>query len=71
MNKTLRFSVELTFADKITDDDQILEIAQNIADAIKHSAHSSVIAPESSDTYTEIIRVTPQWINKTIIEHII
>jgi hypothetical protein len=71
MHKTLTFSVEITFADKITDDNQIIEIAQNIADAVKQQAQHGNIVSEDSDTYSEIVRVTPQYINLTIIEHII
>jgi len=71
MHKSLTFSVEITFADKITDDDQILEIAQNIADAVKQQAQHGNIVSEDSDTYSEIVRVTPQYINLTIIENII
>jgi len=67
--KSLSFRVEIDFESEIVDDNDIMEVAQNIARAIKNEANSGAIAPENGDTYTEIIRVTPQYIAKTIIEH--
>jgi SAM-dependent MidA family methyltransferase len=71
MSKDLTFRVELSFSSKITDDDAIMEIAQKIADAIKHECnHGMGIAPDYGDAYTEIVRVTPNYLNKTVIEHV-
>jgi len=69
MSKDLTFRVELTFSEKVTSDDDIMEIAQNIADALKSHANTAGLAPEGGDSFTEIIRVTPNYLNKTIIEH--
>ena len=71
MSKDLTFRVELTFNTKIVSDDEIMEIAHNIARAIKNEAENGVgISPEYSDNYTEIIRVTPNYLNTTVIEHV-
>ena len=65
--KTLNFTVSLTFADKITDDSDILEIASNIARAIRNEVENGQgIATDFSDTYTTEIEVTPQFIDETI-----
>lgn len=60
--KTQTFTVKLTFSEKMTSDEDIKEIAQNIADAIKHAADTSGIAPEEADGYTTEIEVTPQFL---------
>ena len=65
--KTLNFTVSLTFADKITDDSDILEIASNIARAIRNEVENGQgITTDFSDTYTTEIEVTPQFIDETI-----
>lgn len=71
MNTTQRFIVEIVTADKITDDNEVNEMAQNIADAIADKCrHGYVgIAPENSDTYVEIIYVKGWYQDKQIIEH--
>lgn len=70
MAKDLSFRIELTFADKVDDDKDIMEIAQNIARAIVAETNGQGIAPQNGDTYLEIVRVTPQYLNKTVIEHV-
>ena len=71
MNTTQRFIVEIVTADKITDDNEVNEMALNIADAIADKCrHGEVgIAPENSDTYVEIIYVKGWYQDKQIIEH--
>jgi len=68
--KDLVFRVELSFADDVSDDKDVMEIAQRVAQAIVDGANGRGIAPENGDTYLEIVRVTPNYLNKTIIEHI-
>jgi hypothetical protein len=66
MNK-LNFVVSLTFADKITDDQDILEIANNIARAIKNEVENGQgITTDFSDTYTEKIEVKPQFLDDIV-----
>jgi hypothetical protein len=65
--KKLNFTVSLTFADKITDDTDIMEIASNIARAIKNEVENGQgITTDFSDTYTEKIEIKPQFIDETI-----
>jgi hypothetical protein len=71
MSKNLSFTVTLEFADKITDDNDILEIASNIARAIKNEAeHGHGITTDFSDTYTKTISVKPQFIDEVITQEI-
>jgi hypothetical protein len=67
MSKDLTFRVELTFSGKIVSDDEVMEIAQKIANSLEHEVNTGGLAPEDSDIFTEHIRVTPQYVNKTII----
>jgi hypothetical protein len=66
---TQRFIVEIVTEDSITDDNEINEMAQNIADAIKHGADTSGIVPEASETFTKNIYVKGWYSDKQIIEH--
>jgi hypothetical protein len=70
MSKDVTFRVELSFESNIERDEDVMEIAQNIARAIVAEAKSNFIAPDNGDTYLEIVRVTPQYLNQTIIEHV-
>lgn len=68
MSKDLVFRVEITFADKVVSDDEVNEVAQNIMRALESEVNSGIgLAPENSDTYTQHIRITPQYVNKTLI----
>ena len=71
MSKTLTFSVSVTFEDKITDDNEVLEVAQNIARAIELECGGMGIAPESSETFTRSVEVTPQFINQSVLKEIV
>lgn len=67
MSRKLTFSVTLTFESSINDDNDILEIAKNIARAIKSEADNGQgIVTDFSDTYTEKVEVKPQFIDETI-----
>jgi hypothetical protein len=70
MSKTISFRVEVTFADNVEKDEEIMEIAQNIARAIKLETNGEGISPRNGDTYTREIRVTPWCLDKTIIENV-
>lgn len=56
--ETLDFKVSLIFEDKIVDDNEIAEIAKNIANALKHEANTAGLAPEESETFTRKIVVS-------------
>ena len=71
MSKDVTFRVELTFESNIERDEDVMAIAQNIARAIVLETNGQGISPQDGDTYLEIVRVTPQYLNKTIIEHVI
>jgi hypothetical protein len=67
MSKKLTFSVTLTFESAINDDNDILEIASNIARAIKNEANTGMgITTDFSDTYTEKIEVKPQYLDEVV-----
>jgi hypothetical protein len=72
MKKSLSFNVEIEFESEIVDDNDIMNVAENIALAIKDGTNSyRGIAPTNGDTYSTIVRVTPQYINKTITEDLV
>ena len=56
--KTLIFKVEITFSDKIVDDNEINEISANIADSLVHEADTIGIVPENCEGFTEQINVS-------------
>jgi len=56
--KSLTFEVTLTFCEKIESDDEILEVGNNILNAlVGEISHGNGIAPQSSDNYTEEIQI--------------
>jgi hypothetical protein len=67
--KTIAFIVEIQVSDKISDDNEINEMSQNIADAIVHASGTAGICPEASEAYTEIVYVKGWYSDKQIIEH--
>ena len=69
MNRTTRFIVEIVTEDRIDDDNEKNEMAQNIADAIISHANSAGITPENSETFTKIVYVKEWYSDKQIIEH--
>jgi len=60
--KTQTFTVTLTFSEKMASDEDIKEIARNIADSLSHTAHTAGLAPDGADGYTTVIEVTPQFL---------
>jgi hypothetical protein len=71
MNKSISFRVELTFESNIERDEDIMNVAQNIARAIVAETNGQGISPQDGDTYLEVVRVTPWYLNKTVIEHVV
>lgn len=69
MSKTQAFIVELTFESNIERDEDLMAIAQNVARAIVAETNGQGIAPQDGDTYLEVVRVTPWYLNQTVIEH--
>lgn len=69
MSKSVSFRVELTFESNIERDEDLMAIAQNVARAIVAETNGQGIAPQDGDTYLEEVRVTPWYLNKTVIEH--
>jgi hypothetical protein len=70
MSKTTqRFIVEIVTEDPIVNDNEINEMAQNIANAIVNEANASGIVPEDSETFTKIVYVKGWYQDKQIIEH--
>lgn len=70
MNTTNRFIVEIVTEDSIYNDNEIDEMAQNIANAIVEKANSGYIVPENSETFTKIVYVRGWYSDKQIIEHV-
>lgn len=70
MNKTQKFIVEIVTEDSINDDNEINEMAQNIAEAIVAGINSDKgITPQDSETFTKIVYVKGWYSDKQIIEH--
>lgn len=70
MSNTTRFIVEIVSSEKITDDHDIDEMAQRIANAIVNGANGFGIHPDGSDAYTEIVYVKGWYSDRQIIEHL-
>jgi len=67
MSRKLTFTVTVEFADKVVDDNEVIEVAENIARAIVDESQSGMgIAPEESETFLESVEVKPVFLDKTI-----
>ena len=67
MSRKIQFTVSITFSEKVTDDQDILDIAKNIAIAIKNEAvEGNGITTDFTDAFTEEIEVKPQFLDKVI-----
>lgn len=64
--KKVQFTVTVEFEDNINDDNDIMEVAGNIANAIVYYADGMGIAPENSDTYTKAVTVKPQLLDQEV-----
>jgi hypothetical protein len=72
MSRKQTFIVTLEFADKITDDNDVMEIASNIARAIKNEANNGQgITTDFSDTYTTGVSVKPQFLDEVVTINIV
>jgi len=69
-NNTTRFIVEIVTSEKITDDHDIDEMSQRMANAIVNGDREFSICPADSDTRTEIVYVRGWYNGKQIIEHV-
>lgn len=67
---TQRFIVEIVTEDPIVDDNEVNEMAQNIANGIVNEANGQGIVPEASETFTKIVYVKGWYQDKQIIEHV-
>lgn len=69
MNKILKFEVSIVFSDDIVDNEDIMNVAENIARAIKSEAnHGEGIAPENTDAFTKIVEVRPENLDNVILK---
>jgi len=68
MSKKVKFVVELEFEDSISDDNEIKEIAKNIAEALKHAANTYGLAPEKSETFTKSVIVSERGLELSTIK---
>lgn len=66
--KKLTYTVILEFEDNINADEEIMEVGQNIANAIVHDVKTCGIVPEASETFTKSVTVKPQFIDSEITE---
>jgi len=67
MSRKLTFSVTIEFTDKISSDDDVMEIRDNILRAIVDEADRGLgIAPDGSDTSTKVVTVKPQFLDEEI-----
>lgn len=64
--KKLQFTITVEFEDNINDDNDIMEVAGNIANAIIFYADGMGIAPENGDTYTKAVTVKPQFLDQEV-----
>lgn len=71
MSKTQAFRIELTFESNIESDEDLKAIAENVARAIVTEVNGGGIAPQDGDTYLEEVRVTPWYLNETVIKHVV
>lgn len=70
--KTLSFTVTIEFADSIYDDNQTIQVAENIAEAIVMEATNNMgIAPEDGDTYMTSVTVKPMFLDTEIHKNVL
>jgi hypothetical protein len=70
--RTLTYTVSVTFADNIYDDAEIVDVAKNIARAIiAESTDGEGIAPAETDNYLESVKVKPEHLDSQVFEKVI
>jgi len=56
--KSIELKVTIEFEDDISSDNELMEVAQNVRDALVHDCDNGVgLAPENSETFTKEITV--------------
>jgi hypothetical protein len=68
MSKTLTFIVTVAFAEKVVSDEEIKEVANNLARAVRNEANGEGFAPSESDNYTVGVKVVPQYLPDYVID---
>jgi len=69
--RTLTYTVSVTFADNIYDDAEIVDVAKNIARAIiAESTDGNGIAPADLDNYLEKVTVKPIHLDSQVCEKV-
>jgi len=66
MSKKLTFTVTVEFEDKISNDNEVLEVAENIARGIINESNGEGIASEDSDTFLKTVSVKPMFHQEVI-----
>jgi hypothetical protein len=64
--KHVQFTVTIEFTDKVTDDNELMEVAENIARVIKLEVGGMGISPENSEALTETIEVAPHFLGESV-----
>ena len=55
--RKVTLTIVLEFEDKISDDNELREVAENVAEAIVSHANTAGIAPEASETFLRNVDV--------------
>jgi hypothetical protein len=58
MNKKITMVVTVEFEDSIYDDNEVKEVAENVASAIEREAKNYGITPDNSETFVRSISVS-------------
>jgi len=66
MSRIHTFTVTLEFCDKITQDEELMEVTHNIAEAIKCQADTAGVAPEFSDTFLTKVYVKHEYLDNGV-----
>jgi hypothetical protein len=68
MSKAFTFAVTLSLSEGLSDDEAIKEMTENIADALKHAAQETGLAPEKSDAFVTHINVQPEFLPEAAVD---
>ena len=58
--KKITFTVTIGFSEKISSDEELKIVAENVARAIENEANGAGMAPESSEAYTTDVEVSSE-----------
>ena len=61
MSKNLKLEINIRFSDKITSDDDMQEIVENVLEGMMKQIDEKGISPENSDTYVERLEVNEPY----------